>query len=356
MKLDLTAPAPPRSPWQRLYALGLERRRRAWAGRAGRLGRPAVSVGNLHWGGGGKTPLVAALSGLLRDTGRRVGILSRGYGRRGREPCVVSVGQGPLVAPEQAGDEPFLLAEQLAGVAIAVCGDRRAAARALLARTGVDCFVLDDAFSHVKLHRDLDLLAFPAADPFAGGRLLPSGRLREPLAASRRADAALITGLDHPDREAASLLARALAPHGFRGASFACGLDSSLIGPSASRHAGAPAEPPSERFLLVSGTARPGSVRQTADRLGLEVVEHLRFPDHHAYPQRSLEAIRRRAADLGAAVLTTAKDRVKLAGRLGRPLWEIVVDARPESGFGPWVEEHLAAVEARASSSAPSGP
>jgi tetraacyldisaccharide 4'-kinase len=336
----LEAPAPARSPWQRLYGSVLARRRSYWSARAARLARPVVSVGNLHWGGGGKTPLVASLCLLLRDSGRRVGVLSRGYGRRGRDALVVSLGAGPLVAPDHAGDEPYLLAESLRDVSVAVCGDRVAAAHELLSRTAIDCFVLDDGFSHVRLARDLDLLAFPTSDPLAGGRLIPSGRLREPLSATRGAHAAVLTGLDEPLHDHAARLAEALAPHGFTGAAFACGLDASLV------HADGDGGP-AERFVLVSGTASPPSVARTAARLGLAVVEHLRFPDHHPYPQRSLETIRRRAAQANAAVLTTTKDRVKLAGRLRLPLWEIVVSARPEAGFAPWVEARLADVEAR---------
>jgi len=337
----IDSPLPPRSPWQRLYGLVLARRRRSWSGRAAHLGRPAISVGNLHWGGGGKTPLVAALAEQLRDSGRRVAVLSRGYGRTGSGPCLVSLGDGPLVTAQRAGDEPYLLAERLAGVAIAVCADRVAAARTVRARIEIDCFLLDDAFSHVRVHRDLDLLAFPATDPFAGGRLLPSGRLREPLASTRFADAAVLTGVERADRGAAAALAAALEPHGFGGATFACGLGASLRPPPVEPAAA----PGGRRFLLVSGTASPQAVRRTAERLGLDLVEHLRFSDHHPYPQRSLETIRRRAADLDAEVVTTAKDRVKLAGALDRPLWEIVVEARPEAELGRWIESRLAAIE-----------
>jgi tetraacyldisaccharide 4'-kinase len=338
-------PLPPvraRSPWQVLYGAVLARRRQRWAARAVHLPHPTVSVGNLHWGGGGKTPLVAALAATLRDAGRRVGILSRGYGRRERAARVVSVGEGPLVGPEQGGDEPVLLAERLPGVAIAVCGDRLGAAAALEERIAVDCFLLDDAFSHVRVARDLDLLAFPAERPLGGGRLFPSGRLREPLAASGHADAAVLTGLDRLDVEATARLDAALRAQGFRGRTFGSTLEAALVPPAPGATAA--------RFLLVSGTAQPAAVRRTAERLGLDLAGHLVFRDHHRYPERSLAAIRRRARDAGAAVLTTTKDRVKLAGRLGSPLWEIAVEARPEPELGRWLLQRLSAIEqARAS-------
>ncbi|HVS14570.1 MAG TPA: tetraacyldisaccharide 4'-kinase [Thermoanaerobaculia bacterium] len=334
---ELDLPGRERSPWQRLYGALLARRRQRWAGRAVRLPHPTISVGNLHWGGGGKTPLVAALAATLRDSGRRVGILSRGYGRRERAARVVSVGEGPLVDAEQAGDEPVLLAERLPGVAVAVCGDRCAAAAALEATTAVDCFLLDDAFSHVRVARDLDLLAFPAIRPLGGGRLLPSGRLREPLSASRHADAAVLTGLDRLDAEAVARLDAALRACGFRGRSFGAALEAALLPPAP--------EATADRFLLVSATARPEAVRRTAERLGLAVVGHLVFRDHHRYRERSLAKVRRHAHAAGAAVLTTSKDRVKLAGRLGLPLWEIAVEARPEPELLRWLLERLRAIE-----------
>src|SRR5262245_39413720 len=178
-------PPPPISPWQILYGGAHGLRRRGYRDRARRLPRPVVSVGNLHWGGTGKTPLVAAIAAHLRDRGLAVCILSRGYASRGRGVRVVSTGSGPLLGPRTAGDEPVLLAGELPGVAVVVGPDRWQAGEHALRRLDPrpDLFLLDDGFSHLALARDLDLVAFPAADPFAGGRLFPSGRLREPLAA-----------------------------------------------------------------------------------------------------------------------------------------------------------------------------
>src|SRR3954449_3514798 len=106
----MKAPSPPKSPWQLFYG-GVHFLRRRWYGaRARHLPRPVISVGNLHWGGSGKTPLVAAIAAHLRDRGLAVCILSRGYGSQGRGVRVVSAGEGPLLGPLVAGDEPVLLA------------------------------------------------------------------------------------------------------------------------------------------------------------------------------------------------------------------------------------------------------
>lgn len=359
MTAGLAAPPPPVSPWQLLYG-GAHRLRRAWyRQRAERLPRPVISIGNLHWGGAGKTPLVAAVAAHLRDAGHRVCILSRGYGREGSGIVVVSAGEGPLVGPRRAGDEPVLLAGELPGVAVVVGRRRADAGRAALERLPQppELFVLDDGFSHLALARDLDVLVFPAADPFAGGRLAPSGRLREPLSAATRADAAVLTGLDAgaaPAGDAAggercargAALAAALAAHGFRGPGF-----SSLLVAAAPRFAAGRPLLPGARVLLVAGIARPERFFATARRLAaggaarsaFEVAGELAFPDHHDFPEASLEAIRRGAADAGAeAVLVTSKDRVKLHGRLDLPVAELPVAAEPEAAFWRWLDGRLA--------------
>jgi tetraacyldisaccharide-1-P 4'-kinase len=384
-QVSLGQPPPAGSPWQRLYAAAHRLRRRWYRERARRLPLPVISVGNLHWGGGGKTPLVAAVAAHLRQRGLAVCILSRGYGRRGGGGVrIVSRGDGPLLAPAEAGDEPVLLAGELPGVAVVVGGDRHRAGLAALARLrpAPDLFLLDDGFSHLALHRDLDLLAFPAADPFGGGRLWPGGRLREPLAAAARADAALLTGAPPAGGEPGggtaaarpatgetaattaamaamaarvapgaraggaravvaagpgAALAAALRPHGFTGPGFACALRAGaavLHGP-----AGIVPLAAGSRVLLVSAIARPEQFAATVRELDFAVMEELRFPDHHTYPPASLARIAARAAASGAAaVLVTAKDRVKLLGRLAAPLAELPVAAEPEPAFWAWLD------------------
>lgn len=318
------------SPWQRFYEWGHRRRRRHWSTRATSLGRPTVSIGNLHWGGSGKTPAVIAVALGLVGGGQRVAVLSRGYRRKGREPLIVSLGEGPLVSGEQAGDEPVMIAEQAPGVVVAVGADRRAAAALALERApDVDVFLLDDGFSHLRVRRDVEILTFPATDPFAGGLLLPGGRLREPLGMVRLADAAVITGLERGVEPPADF-EPTLRRHGFAGRVFTSTLRSELLG-----------GPTPERPLLVTGVARPERVARTAAAAGLECVNHLRFPDHHGYPPRSLRAIESACARHRCdAVVTTSKDAVKLRDRLpagAPPLLELRVEAEIEPEFLPWL-------------------
>lgn len=328
---DLRSPSPPVSPWQLFYGGAHRLRRRWYRSRAKRLPRPVISIGNLHWGGTGKTPLVAAVAAHLRDRGFAVCILSRGYASQGKGARVVSSGDGPLLGPLQAGDEPVLLASELPGVAVVVGPDRHE--DGLAALRGLprppDLFLLDDGFSHLALHRDLDIVAFPASDPFGGGRLLPSGRLREPLASIARAHAVVLTGAGSPEdgRE----LAEALRPHGFTGPGFA-----SFTRPG-------PAElPPGARVFLVTAIARPERFVDTVRESGYEIAGELRFPDHHAYPAASLEKIAAAFRPSGAAaVLTTAKDAVKLRGRLDVPFAVVPIRAEPEPGLWDWLAQAL---------------
>jgi tetraacyldisaccharide 4'-kinase len=337
--------------WQRLYGAAHRLRARYWARRAERLPAPVWSVGNLHWGGTGKTPLVAAIAAWLRDRGVRVGILSRGYGRDGREPLVVSRGAGPLVPPERAGDEAWLLASELPGVAVAVARRRADAGRLLLATAqGVEApqlFLLDDGFSHLRLARDLDLLVLPAEDPLGGRRLPPGGRLREPLAAAGRADAVLLSGSVATPASARDAGA-SLAAHGFAGPCFSvvarCAAPVLLAGQAP--EAGAP-------LLLVTGVARPERIRRAAEAAGVRLAGHLVLRDHHRYSERTLRRIAELRARSGAAgVLVTAKDRGKLLGRVEAPLLELPLRLEPEPALWTWLGERLAAARSDAGAGA----
>ena len=339
MQDELEAPPVSGGLWQRLYA-GVLRRRRERARRdALVLPRPTISVGNLHWGGTGKTPLVAAIAERLAGMGLRVAVLSRGYGRSGKAPLLVSAGDGPRVGWRESGDEPQWLASRLPGVTVAVGANREQAAALALRSGAIDAFVLDDAFSHVRVARDVDLLVFPSADPFGGGHLLPSGRLREPLEAAAAADAVLLSGVAPESTTAGTgeQLARALRRFGFQGPGF------TVV--EKARVTGAARRPPlpGERVVLVTGVARAERVVGTAQRLSLTVAEHLAFRDHHAYPASSLERIRQASERHQAPVLTTTKDALKLTGRLSSrvPLLVLELEAGPQPELWEWLEERM---------------
>ncbi|MFQ5781092.1 MAG: tetraacyldisaccharide 4'-kinase, partial [Nitrospiria bacterium] len=153
-----------------------------------------VSVGNLTVGGTGKTPFTIYLAETWREKGYSVGIVSRGYGRNDKRSVVlVSDGEKMLEAASAAGDEPYLMAERLKGIPVVVSADRFKGCQWLIRHFKMDLILLDDAFQHVPIHRDMNLLLIDAMNPYGNHRLLPRGPLREPLSAARRADLVIFT-------------------------------------------------------------------------------------------------------------------------------------------------------------------
>jgi tetraacyldisaccharide 4'-kinase len=335
------------SPLSRLYGKALELRAGWYA--SGRivshaLPRPSISVGNLTFGGTGKTPLVEYLARRLRFEGWRPAILSRGYGRASRGVLVVSAGEGPLVTAERGGDEPVALARSISGV-IVVVGERRVEAARRAADLGADLFVLDDGFQHLAVARDVNLLLFDARDPFGGGSTPPRGRLREPLDAMRRADAILFTRVERgaPDPEAVAAIARThpAAPifHArFRGA----GLRDESGSPVATEALAG------RRFISVCGVAEPKQFAATLAEMSLSPEERIELRDHQRYRERHVARIVRAAEKTGASFLvTTEKDAVKLAGRTALPLLTVRLSVEIlETGFFPFLAARLASARA----------
>src|SRR5688572_16050197 len=132
-----------------------------------KLERPVISVGNITTGGTGKTPLVEWVSRVLAAHGKQVCILTRGYGRKDPHlQVIVSDGYGVLASPADAGDEPYLLATKLSGLAAVISSaDRIAAGREAIKDFGADCFVLDDGFQHLRVARDLNMVTIDATNP-----------------------------------------------------------------------------------------------------------------------------------------------------------------------------------------------
>src|SRR5688572_7018629 len=160
-----------------------------------RLPAPVVSIGNITTGGTGKTPLVEWVCRELAKDAGKVCVLTRGYGRVNPEmQVVVSDGSRILVDQRLAGDEPFLLAGKLIGVAAVIANaDRVAAGHWAIQNLGANAFVLDDAFQHLRIARDVDIVTVDATNPWGDGELLPHGRLREDIDGVSRAHCVVIT-------------------------------------------------------------------------------------------------------------------------------------------------------------------
>ena len=269
-----------------------------------RLASPVISIGNLTVGGRGKTPLVELSAGWLRDAGRPVAILSRGYGGSFRgEALVVSDGERVLADAAAAGDEPVMLARALPGVVVAVGRDRGRLGRIVESRFGPRVCLLDDGFQHLRLARDLDVVCVEAED--LADRPLPAGALRERPSALARADLIAVGGeADAAAHEACRALGEVLgAARVFRVRRRPVGFVD-----LADRVAPAPA-----RAFLVSGIARPQRFARDVAGAGSAVTGHAVFPDHHRFRLEEVDAAAHDARASGAdAIVTTAKDAVRL--------------------------------------------
>ncbi|MGA7564015.1 MAG: tetraacyldisaccharide 4'-kinase [Desulfobaccales bacterium] len=317
-----------------LYGLGARTRRALYAGsllRARRLPAPVVSVGNLTVGGTGKTPVTACLTRLFQAQGRKVAILSRGYGGRSQGVACISDGRRIYQKPPQAGEEAYWLASTLPGAAVFTSASRYAAGLAAWKQVRPDLFLLDDGFQHFQLHRDLDIVLLDAAAPFGNGRLLPRGLLREPPAALANKNAAQVLILtrfqEDRDRRTLADLQRQFPDKTVLTAS---------IAPAAVRlvPAGEPSPPAilgNQSLLAFAALARPEVFRRTLEELGIHLLGFRAFPDHHPYQPGELAALVREAETAGAlALVTTAKDWARLAERWDQPmpLWVLEVEAQ----------------------------
>ena len=148
---------------------------------------PVISIGNLTVGGTGKTPITITLAKHFRKNGWRVGILSRGYKRKTRGAIIVHDGNALLQSVENAGDEPFEMANHLINIPIVVA-EKRIIGCEMLEKIGCNVILADDAFQHRQLYRDIDILLIDSSVPRQDYKLLPRGKLRESLSSLNRAD------------------------------------------------------------------------------------------------------------------------------------------------------------------------
>jgi tetraacyldisaccharide 4'-kinase len=267
---------------------------------------PVIAVGNLAAGGTGKTPLVEFLVGYLLKLGRRVAVVSRGYGRSSRGVVVVSEGNGAMVDARTGGDEAVQVARKFPAAAVVV-GERRIdAARKAVEDLKADVLVLDDAFQHRWIDRQLNILVLDAGSDIRTEAMLPAGTRREPLAGIGRAD--MIAWSRTTPASLRTDLQRAVAPW-FNGPLLMFRSE-----PAALRRADgfAGSGCMGKKVLAVSGIANPCRFFDALKGLGAQVVSELVFPDHHAFRRgdisKILEIFRKVHADL---IVTTEKDWVR---------------------------------------------
>jgi tetraacyldisaccharide 4'-kinase len=287
--------------------------RRGWFS-VSKLSAPVISVGNITTGGTGKTPLVEWVCiAVARETGKKACVLTRGYGRANpQSQVVVSDGNQLLASEQEAGDEPYLLARNLIGIAAVVSNpDRLAAGEWAIKNLGSQVFVLDDGFQHVSLARDLDIVTIDATNPWGGGNLLPYGRLREPRAGLSRADCIVVTRSEQVEdtvslNESVQRFAGAIPV--FTSRMVTSGIHR-LNGESVNNES-LRAQP----LAAFCGVGNPESFFNQLRQEGYTPVFTRAFADHHNYSQSDLNRLTKEAKVNGArGLITTAKDAIKLA-------------------------------------------
>ncbi len=275
-----------------------------------------IVVGNLTVGGVGKTPLVAAIARELRERGLGPAIISRGYKGKSKGAAIVSNGSEILLGPKEAGDEPFLLARKLPGVPVIIGAKRTLAARLAVSSFGAQYLVLDDGFGHLALQRDLDILVVDAERDPSDEYLLPRGPRREPMSAVARAGMVVVSRSHSPEPPPWPWLDR-----------FRAGPSLFLSRPrplGITREIGS-----NEAVLAFCAIGSPEAFARTLEEAGLKVTGMVSFRDHHAYTERELMELTRRAESSGAAaVVTTEKDMVKIdpAWTGGFPLAALAIE------------------------------
>jgi tetraacyldisaccharide 4'-kinase len=290
------------------------------------LGVQVIAVGNLTWGGTGKTPVVEKFARELRDQGRNVAILSRGYRSKARPlhqwllsrlllqhdttpPRVVSDGKSLLLDSEMAGDEPYMLASNLKDVVVLVDKDRVKSGRYAIEKFGCDTLLLDDGFQYRKLSgRRQDVVLVDCQEPFGNGRLVPRGPLRETPSRLSRANTIFITKSDGNTEKLRRRIAELNPEAGiiecvhhplyledvFTGQRF----DLDFL--------------KGRRAAALSGIAQPESFEQSLVKLGAELVYARKFADHHRFTQQEvLNVINRSKKKQAEAIVTTQKDAVR---------------------------------------------
>ncbi len=290
------------------------------------LGVQVIAIGNLTVGGTGKTPVVEKFARELRDEGRNVAILSRGYRSkppplherlvsmllfRGdtTPPRIVSDGKSLLLDSEMAGDEPYMLASNLKDVIVLVDKDRVKSGRYAIEKFGCDTLLLDDGFQYWKLRgRRHDVVLVDRQQPFGNERLLPRGTLREPPSHLARAGTIFITKSDGKTDELRRRIEQLNPTAGiiecihhpmyledvFTGKRF----DLDFI------HG--------RKVASLSGIAQPESFERSLVDLGAELVYTRKFADHHRFTQQEvLNVINRSKKKQADAIITTQKDAVR---------------------------------------------
>ena len=266
------------------------------------VGSKVISIGNITVGGTGKTPMVHYVVEKLISLDKRVAIISRGYGRTTKGSLLISDGKKLLCSVEEAGDEPYLLAQLCPEAIVAVDEKRVRIAKKIVGDFMPDVIVLDDAYQHRKIMRDIDIVMTRSGKAFGNGFLLPAGPLRESVSGLKRAH--IILTQDNGDHDMEVTLKEKIPV-------IAC---SYCIHQVLNKRGPIVVDDLAGKDISAfCGIANPESFSSTLAELKVNILDFKTFQDHHKYTIKDLDFLRSRSAGFASKyIITTEKDWVKL--------------------------------------------
>lgn len=279
-----------------------------------------ISIGNITVGGTGKTPTAQKMAAIIKSMGYRVVILNRGYRSHwGKELGVVSDGNKIFMTAYEAGDEAYLMAKTLPGIPVIIGKNRAVTGRYAVEKLNAEVIIMDDGYQHWQLERDLDVVLVDTLNMFGNGCVLPRGTLREPLENLSRGDLFLLTKTDQSSKLSRIQLRHTIAKYNDKApvvesihhpknfveiADWYKGISENIKDLEELR---------GKDVMVFSAIGNPSSFEQTLSSVGLNIMEAVRYPDHHDYGMLEMQYINERASSLKAvAMVTTAKDAVKI--------------------------------------------
>ncbi len=288
---------------------------------------PVVSIGNLTVGGTGKTPLVDWVVKYYLSIGCTPAIVSRGYRRESKGVQLVSDGQKILLGSREAGDETAMLAWNNPNAIVMVAKKRKDAISYIVNRFAKrlpSVIILDDAFQHRQIHRDLNIALINASEPFFKAKMLPEGRLREPLKNLKRANLIMLNKISDPKK--ADAIEKKVEKTGLPVIKSRL-KTAELVCVSGAFTTSEEARSMKEiNAFAFAGIASPESFLDSLKQEGVSIAAHRFFHDHAPYSIKKLQAIRREAEAKGLSLITTEKDYFRI---LGHPELIRIITARP---------------------------
>ena len=288
---------------------------------------PVVSIGNLSAGGTGKTPLVDLVVKYYLSIGCKPAIISRGYQRESKGVQLVSDGQKIILSSREAGDETAMLAWNNPDAIVVVSEKRKDAVTYIANRfaqrlPGV--IILDDAFQHRAIQRNLDIAVINTSEPFKKAKMLPEGRLREPLKNLSRANLIILNKIT--DEKKAGLIMKEVEKTGLPVVKARVKNGELICFSGAFATSDEAPSPRSLNALAFAGIAAPENFLESLLNEGVNVAAHRFFRDHEHLNAKKLQAVRREAEKKGLSLITTEKDYFRM---LGRPELIRIITSRP---------------------------